>query len=97
MKCDVTVSKSMTIPTDKKYSSIKPSVTIAIKDVNLEDINKIHDSLETIVSGLLIKNIKEDIELMDDVTMNFEKISVIDVDKAIDKATKEIIGDGIPF
>ena len=98
-KCDVTIAKSMTIPTSMKFSSIKPSVSVTVKDVNLSEITSVSKSLEVITSGLLIHNIKEDMELMDDVDKGvFADIDMNYVDQSIEENAKKILkGDDIPF
>jgi hypothetical protein len=51
MKCDITISKKFTINTGD-YSSIQPNLSITIKDVENENVIKIHPLLENIVDGL---------------------------------------------
>lgn len=64
-KCDVSVMKKFTINTGN-YSSIQPSVSISVKDVDIDKIQKVNDELETLVSGLLLVHIREDSDLMKD-------------------------------
>lgn len=100
-KCDITVSKSMTIPTDKKYTTIKPSVTITLRDVETRKVNEVYEYLETIVSGLMLKSIKEDEEVMNELTSlgirKFFRQAGSRVDEGIKEGIKKLIGDNIPF
>jgi len=65
-KCDVTISKKMTINSGN-YSSIQPSVSITLKDVYVEDINKVYKDIDIITSVLLIDEIESLNDTQDDV------------------------------
>jgi len=64
-KCDVTVSKKMTINTGN-YSSIQPSVSITMKDVYVENIDETYKDIDLITSVLLIEEIESLTETQDD-------------------------------
>lgn len=55
-KCDLTVEKSMTINTGN-YQSVKPGVSITLKDVDVENLEKEYENLSIAVSALLSKNL----------------------------------------
>ena len=55
-KCDMTVSKQMTINTSN-YNSIRPSVSVTIKDIDVGDIGKITDDLTTLSQMYLEREI----------------------------------------
>jgi len=52
MKVDINVSRTLTINTGN-YESIKPSVSLTVKDVDNDKVSDVYLSLETALSGLL--------------------------------------------
>ena len=61
---DLTVSKKFTLNT-QNFSSVSPTVTISVKDlVDVEDLLKVHEILETIADGLFHKQLESDAKTM---------------------------------
>lgn len=94
MKCDVTLGKKFTFNTGN-YSSTQPLLTITVKDVDSEDILKIHEQLDIVVDGLYHKQMDSDIKTMATVKqMGFEKylqeINQEEITEAITKALRSI-------
>jgi hypothetical protein len=94
MKIDITISKKFTLNTGN-YSSIQPSVSLSVKDTELEKIETVHAALDVIASGLLLKQIMEDSEIMDDfknfgISAFFKKIDMKDIDAQIKENLKRI-------
>ena len=58
MKSDITISRTMTINTGN-YNSIKPSVSMTLKDIDVNDVKKVHDDLKTLVDSFLYFEISE--------------------------------------
>ena len=52
MKVDISVSRTLTINTGN-YESIKPSVSLTVKDVDNDKVSDVYLSLETALTGLL--------------------------------------------
>jgi len=52
MKLDINVSKTITVNTGN-YSSVKPSVSITVKDVDVQHIKNVHKKVSDLVSNLL--------------------------------------------
>jgi hypothetical protein len=52
MKVDINVSRTLTINTGN-YESIRPSVSLTVKDVDNDKVSDVYLSLETALSGLL--------------------------------------------
>jgi hypothetical protein len=52
-KIDITVSRDMTINTGN-YSSIKPSVTLTVKDVDAEDASSVYSNIAEVLDDLIM-------------------------------------------
>lgn len=52
MKLDVSVSKTITINTGN-YSSVKPSVSLTAKDIDISQIKNVYKNLQIIADGML--------------------------------------------
>jgi hypothetical protein len=73
MKCDVSVSKKFTFNTGN-YSSVGPALILTVKDVDVNQIQKVHENLDIIADGLYHKQMISDIQTMGDVKgVGFEK------------------------
>ena len=95
-KCDVTITKKMTINTGN-YSSIQPSVSITLKDVYVEDIEKTYKNIEVITSALFFEEISSLSDLQNDFkTYGFNEIisktNVVEMKKDLKESIKEISG-----
>lgn len=53
MKADITISKSMTIKTGQ-YENIKPTVSITLKDVDVEKLIDINNQLSEITTNFFV-------------------------------------------
>lgn len=62
----MTVSKKATINTGN-YSSITPSISLSVKDIEIEQVMEIYDDLNTLTAGMFIKEFEMMAELQDDV------------------------------
>lgn len=91
MKCDITLGKKFTFNTGN-YSSTQPLLTITAKDVDSEDVQKIHEQLDIIVDGLYHKQMDSDIKTMGTVKqMGFEKyLQEINQEEITDAITKAL-------
>jgi len=58
MKTDLTVSKKATINTGN-YSSITPSISLTLKDVDVDKIPEVYEHLNTISGALFLKEFEE--------------------------------------
>lgn len=63
MKCDVMISKKMTLNTGN-YSSVSPMCTLTLKDVDLERVQEVHEKLDMIADALYHKQLISDIKTM---------------------------------
>ena len=52
MKVDISVSRTLTINTGN-YESIKPTVSLTVKDVDNDKVSDVYLSIETALTGLL--------------------------------------------
>lgn len=66
MKTDITVSKKATINTGN-YSSITPSVSLTLKDVDVDIIEEVHENLNIITAALFMSEFEIMAELQEDV------------------------------
>jgi hypothetical protein len=64
-KCDITIEKSLTINTGN-YSSMKPSVTLTLKDVDVGSLKEQYTNLSNVAHGLLLLEIKDTFEIGND-------------------------------
>jgi len=93
MKADINISKKMTINTGN-YSSIQPSVSITLKDVDMENYNECMNNLSVILDTLFTVNLMEHAEYQQVIkdhglnkvlnSINQEKMK-IETEKAIKK------------
>lgn len=95
MKCDVTISKKMTLNTGN-YSSVSPMCTLTLKDVDLERVAEVHEKLDIIADGLYHKQVISDIKTMGVIKSMgfdryFESIAMEDMDEGIKKSIEEIM------
>jgi hypothetical protein len=81
MKMDITVSKKMTINTGN-YSSIQPSVSITLKDVDAKDYNEKLYNLTVLVDSAFTNNLIEHSEYM-------QMIKDYGLSKTLDSINKE--------
>jgi hypothetical protein len=81
MKMDITVSKKMTINTGN-YSSIQPSVSITLKDVDAKDYNEKLYNLTVLVDSAFTNNLIEHSEYM-------QMIKDYGLNKTLDSINKE--------
>jgi hypothetical protein len=81
MKIDITVSKKMTINTGN-YSSIQPSVSITLKDVDAKDYNEKLYDLTVLVDSAFTNNLTEHSEYM-------QMIKDYGLNKTLDAINKE--------
>jgi hypothetical protein len=66
MKTDITVSKKATINTGN-YSSITPSISMTLKDVDIHKVDKIYEHLHIITSALFIYEFRAMSDIQDEV------------------------------
>ena len=62
MKIDITLAKNFKI--SMGYSSITPFLSMSVKDIDIENIEKAYEALEIIADILIHKQIKNDSELL---------------------------------
>lgn len=86
-KCDLTVEKSITINTNN-FDSIKPSISLTIKDIDIKDIQKIHTELNDNILPILLFN---EIEQMNGVQNDIHEIGINNLIKSLNK---EQMNDG---
>jgi hypothetical protein len=73
MKCDVEVSKSMTIPTGN-YGSIKPIVTIVMKDVESDMVFSTYKKIAEVTEAMIaLEIISMGDEMQSATEMGFKK------------------------
>jgi len=90
-KCDVTIDKQMTINTGN-YSSIKPSVSVTMKDINVKNIGEMSEKLTKLTSMYLIREIKVLNELKKQLdTGAMENMEDDILEKAIKDIEKELL------
>jgi len=65
LKLDVNINRQMTINTGN-YSSIRPSVSITLKDVDASNFDKAYDEMDVICDSLLMMEIENLSELQDE-------------------------------
>jgi len=65
-KCDITVSKTATINTGN-YSSIKPSVSITLHDIDSNSIEEKHKIMSELVDNLFTVEVVKLIDIDDDI------------------------------
>lgn len=78
----ITIGKKLTINTGN-YSSIQPSVSITMDDVDLRDFEDKHASLETLASSMLVKNIQEHLNFMEPIKRSGPKDFVEAIDEEV--------------
>jgi hypothetical protein len=91
MKVDVNVSKKFTFNTGN-YTSIQPVVSVTARDVDVEDVKKVHEKLNIITDVLIHDQIQDDAVTMATVKkLGFkEYFNKIDKDKMQNEMTKAI-------
>jgi ribosomal protein L14E/L6E/L27E len=62
VKTDLTLAKNFKV--SMGYSNITPFLSMSVKDVDIENVEKAHTALETIADILIHKQIKNDSELL---------------------------------
>ena len=97
MKCDVSVRKEATINTGN-YSTIKPSVEIKLKDVDVGNIDKVYTNLGIITAALFLDEMSSLSELQEEVKSLglrrfFESIDKEEVKTDLNNAIKELYKD----
>lgn len=97
-KIDITVSRDMTINTGN-YSSIKPSITITVKDVEGKDISNMYEKLAGTLDSLMMLEIISLSDEMESVQeMGYKRYkemlgNSLEAQGGIDKAMKRINDD----
>lgn len=94
MKIDLTVNKKATINSGN-YSSISPSVSIAVKDVDVSQTKDIYEKLNLVTSALFLSELSIMSELQGDLkTLGlkkfFEELEVEDMKNDLDEALESL-------
>ncbi len=96
-KMDITISRTVTINTGN-YMSIKPSVSLTLKDVRVEDTKSAHENLSDMVDSLLaMETIKIGEEMRSVKSMGWEPYmdalngSSEEIVRSLDKAVKGVL------
>lgn len=95
-KCDVTITKKMTINTGN-YSSIQPSVSITMKDIYVENIEEAREDVENITSAFFIKEMVS-LSLLQDtikgvgINKLLENIDIEQMEKDTQESVKKLSG-----
>jgi len=66
MKTDITVRKEATINTGN-YSSIRPSVSLTLKDVEVDKLQKVYENLNVITAAFFLSEMNLLSEIQEDV------------------------------
>lgn len=95
-KCDITINRDQTINVGN-YSSVKPSISVTLKDVEIEQLDRVYDKLTTLMSCLLMNETKISLEeFLATGSINqhcqrfLENVEKIDFDKEIELLNKEL-------
>ena len=94
-KCDITIGKQMTLNTGN-YTSIRPSVSMTLKDVDVDNIGKISDNLTTLLNMylereiLMLQGTKNNIDHHGGPKGFAEEIDTNEVDKIIKQLEADI-------
>ena len=97
MKCDISITKKLTINTGN-YTSVSPQLILTLKDVDVRRISEIHKKLDIITDGLYHKQLLSDIDTMATMKkMGLEdyltKLDVKEIDKEVEKNIRELKDD----
>ena len=94
-KCDITVNKQMTLNTGN-YNSIRPSISVTIKDVSISDVGKVTDSLTTLAQIylereiLMLQQTKNEIDEQGGPKRWAEAMDIVGTDKVIKQLESEL-------
>jgi len=97
MKTDITIRKEATVNTGN-YSSVKPSVSLTLKDVDIDKLQKVYENMNIITAAFFLSEANLLCEFQDDAKIHglrkvLDSLETDEMEKDFKEAIKSLYED----